>query len=71
MNARSRCQAEAWRFIEWASSAEFLLRSVFEGNMNPTRASVWDDPRVEEHVAGWGTSPRSRASSSRAARVSS
>ena len=54
MNARSRCQAEAWRFIEWASSSEFLLRSVFEGNMNPTRASVWDDPRVAEHVAGWG-----------------
>jgi ABC-type glycerol-3-phosphate transport system substrate-binding protein len=22
--------------------------------MNPTRASVWDDPRVTEHVAGWG-----------------
>jgi|KBSMisStandDraft_5_1062788.scaffolds.fasta_scaffold03711_7 multiple sugar transport system substrate-binding protein len=54
MNARSRCQPGAWRFIEWASSSEFLLRSVFEGNMNPTRASVWDDPRVTEHVAGWG-----------------
>ena len=22
--------------------------------MNPTRASVWDDPRVAEHVSGWG-----------------
>jgi multiple sugar transport system substrate-binding protein len=54
MNARSRRQAAAWRFIEWASSPEFLLRSVFEGNMNPTRASVWDDPRVAEHVSGWG-----------------
>ena len=54
MNARSRRQAAAWRFIEWASSPEFLLRSVFEGNMNPTRASVWDDPRVAEHVSRWG-----------------
>jgi multiple sugar transport system substrate-binding protein len=54
MNARSRNQAAAWRFIEWASSPEFLLRSVFEGNMNPTRASVWDDPRLAEHVSGWG-----------------
>ena len=54
MNARSRHQAAAWRFIEWASSPEFLLRSVFEGNMNPTRASVWDDPRVAAHVSGWG-----------------
>jgi multiple sugar transport system substrate-binding protein len=54
MNARSRSQEAAWRFIEWASSPEFLLRSVFEGNMNPTRASVWDDPRVADHVSGWG-----------------
>jgi multiple sugar transport system substrate-binding protein len=54
MNARSLSQAAAWRFIEWASSREFLLRAVFEGNMNPTRASVWDDPRVAEHMSGWG-----------------
>ena len=54
MNARSERKQEAWRFIEWASGAEFLLRSVFEGNMNPTRRSVWDDPSFAEHVAGWG-----------------
>jgi multiple sugar transport system substrate-binding protein len=54
MNARSRDKAAAWRFIEWASSPGFLLRSVFEGNMNPTRSSVWDAPSVAEHVAGWG-----------------
>ncbi|MDX6596532.1 MAG: multiple sugar transport system substrate-binding protein [Gaiellales bacterium] len=54
MNARSREQPAAWRFIEWASSSEFLLRSVFEGNMNPTRTSVWDDPRLAELVSGWG-----------------
>jgi multiple sugar transport system substrate-binding protein len=54
MNARSERKQEAWRFIEWASGADFLLRSVFEGNMNPTRRSVWDDPTFAEHVAGWG-----------------
>jgi multiple sugar transport system substrate-binding protein len=54
MNARSRDKAAAWRFIEWASSPGFLLRAVFEGNMNPTRSSVWDAPSVAEHVAGWG-----------------
>jgi multiple sugar transport system substrate-binding protein len=54
MNARSRDKPAAWRFIEWASSSEFLLRSVFEGNMNPTRTSVWDAPSLAEHVAGWG-----------------
>jgi multiple sugar transport system substrate-binding protein len=54
MNARSRAKPAAWRFIEWASSSDFLVRSVFDGNMNPTRRSVWDDPRVAEHVSAWG-----------------
>src|SRR5262249_27823814 len=42
------------RFVAWASSREFLLRSAFEGNMNPTRRSIWDDDRFREHTAGWG-----------------
>ena len=54
MNAHSRSKPDAWRFIEWASSSAFLERSVGEGNMNPTRTSVWDAPGVAEHVAGWG-----------------
>jgi multiple sugar transport system substrate-binding protein len=40
MNARSTDKTDAWRFIEWAGRREFLLRSAFEGNMNPTRRSV-------------------------------
>jgi multiple sugar transport system substrate-binding protein len=54
MNSHSRSKPEAWRFIEWASSSEFLERSVFDGNMNPTRRSVWEAPRIAEHVSGWG-----------------
>jgi multiple sugar transport system substrate-binding protein len=54
MNARSGNKPAAWRFMEWASSSDFLLRSVFDGNMNPTRTSVWEDARVAEHVAAWG-----------------
>jgi multiple sugar transport system substrate-binding protein len=54
MNSRSKHKQEAWRFIEWASGADFLLRSVFEGNMNPTRRSVWDSALFGEHVAAWG-----------------
>jgi multiple sugar transport system substrate-binding protein len=54
MNARSHDKAAAWRFMEWASSPDFLLRSVFDGNMNPTRTSVWEAPRVAEHVSAWG-----------------
>jgi multiple sugar transport system substrate-binding protein len=54
LNAHSRSKPEAWRFIEWASSSAFLERSVFEGNMNPTRTSVWEAPAVQAHVSGWG-----------------
>jgi len=54
VNAHTRDAAAAWRLVEWASSKEFLLRSAFEGNMNPTRTSVWDDARFREHARGWG-----------------
>jgi multiple sugar transport system substrate-binding protein len=54
LNAHTRDAATAWRFVEWASSRGFLLRSAFEGNMNPTRTSVWDDPSFREHARPWG-----------------
>jgi len=54
VNAHTRDAASAWRLVEWASSKEFLLRSAFEGNMNPTRTSVWDDEGFRELARGWG-----------------
>lgn len=54
MNARSRNKHAAWEFIEWATSSAFLLRSAFEGNMNPTRASVWNAPKFIERTQNWG-----------------
>jgi len=54
MNARSRNKLAAWDFIEWATSKDFLLRSAFEGNMNPTRVSIWDDPTFIQHTQSWG-----------------
>jgi multiple sugar transport system substrate-binding protein len=54
MNSRARDRDAAWRFVEWATGKEFLHRSVFEGNMNPTRTSIWDDERFRERTAGWG-----------------
>ena len=54
VNARTTDVTSAWRFVEWASSKEFLLRSAFEGNMNPTRTSTWDDDRFREHARPWG-----------------
>jgi multiple sugar transport system substrate-binding protein len=54
MNSRVRDTQNAWRFIEWATGREFLRRSVFEGNMNPTRSSIWDDELFRAHTSGWG-----------------
>ena len=69
MNTRARDRDEAWRFVEWATGREFLLRSAFEGNMNPTRASIWDDDAFRAHTSGWGDVPRRRADADRARRV--
>jgi multiple sugar transport system substrate-binding protein len=55
MNANSHDKDTAWEFMEWATGKEFLLQSTFEGNMNPTRSSVWDHPRFKEFSSGWGS----------------
>jgi multiple sugar transport system substrate-binding protein len=54
MNSRAKDADAAWRFVEWASSRDFLRRSVYEGNMNPTRSSIWDDEYFREHTSSWG-----------------
>lgn len=54
MSSRTRDSDAAWRFIEWATGREFLLRSAFEGNMNPTRTSIWDDESFRTHTSNWG-----------------
>ena len=54
MNSRSRNKHAAWDFMQWASGRDFLLRSAFEGNMNPTRTSSWDDPAFVQHTSAWG-----------------
>lgn len=54
MNAQSTGKPAAWAFIEWASGREFLLRSAFEGNMNPTRRSTWADAAYSQRLQPWG-----------------
>ncbi len=54
MNTRVRDRDAAWRFIEWATGRAFLSRSAYEGNMNPTRSSIWDDDGFREHTSEWG-----------------
>ena len=54
MNANAPDKSAAWQFIEWAAGKQFLLRSAFEGNMNPTRRSTWDDASFKKVAADWG-----------------
>ncbi|MFZ1063307.1 MAG: extracellular solute-binding protein [Acidimicrobiales bacterium] len=54
MNARSADKPTSWEFMQWATSKAFLLRAAFEGNMNPTRISVWEDPEFVAWSSGWG-----------------
>jgi multiple sugar transport system substrate-binding protein len=53
LNTRVRDRDAAWQFLEWATGAPFLLRSAFEGNMNPTRRSIWENERFRAHTSGW------------------
>src|SRR5215210_7934592 len=54
MTSASRDKRAARDFIAWAASKRFLLRSAGEGNLNPTRASTWDDPAFRTQSAPWG-----------------
>jgi multiple sugar transport system substrate-binding protein len=54
MTAASRDKPAARDFIAWAASKSFLLRSAGEGNMNPTRKSIWEDPSFQALTAPWG-----------------
>jgi multiple sugar transport system substrate-binding protein len=54
MTAASRDKRAARDFIAWAASKPFLLRAAAEGNLNPTRASTWDDPAFQALTAPWG-----------------
>ena len=48
MNAASKNKNAAWRFLAWSTSKEMLQRTVPFENINPTRRSVWDDPKTVE-----------------------
>ena len=64
MNSRSREKDAAWEFMEWATGKSHLLRSAFEGNMNPTpRASGTTRPSRSVPKAGATSSPSHGTSS--------
>ena len=54
MNARSSRKDAAWQFMQWASSPAFLTRAATEGNLNPTRKSVWESRAFLSMTEHWG-----------------
>ncbi len=55
MNAASKHKKAAWLFLEWATSKPVLrYASVVYNNYDPTRRSVWNDPKVVEKTSKWG-----------------
>jgi multiple sugar transport system substrate-binding protein len=53
INKQSRNKLASWLFIQWATSKKQLLSAAFNGNWNPVRYSVWNDPQVVEIVKNW------------------
>jgi multiple sugar transport system substrate-binding protein len=45
----------AWLFVQWATSQSTLLNATINyRNYNPSRASITNDPRVQEIMGAWG-----------------
>lgn len=57
LNAGSDSKGAAWTFMQWLTSADTLLQTNLNGNMNPVRSSAWDSPELQELVDGWGAEP--------------
>ncbi|MCL5019723.1 MAG: extracellular solute-binding protein, partial [Patescibacteria group bacterium] len=53
INAFSHQKKTAWKWLCWALSKEILQRSVPYENINPTRQSVWNDPKTIQFT-NWG-----------------
>ncbi|WP_395708092.1 ABC transporter substrate-binding protein [Reyranella sp.] len=55
VNKATRNKDAAWLFIEWATAPRTLLNATVNfRNYNPARASVMNDPRVQEIMGAWG-----------------
>lgn len=54
INKQSRHKLASWLFIQWATSKEQLRTATLNGNWNPTRQSIWNDPQVLAMAKQWG-----------------
>jgi multiple sugar transport system substrate-binding protein len=57
MSSASSNKDAAWLFLQWLTSKETMVQTHLGGNMNPVRASAWEDPDVAAMVQAWGAEP--------------
>lgn len=54
MNSASKHKDAAWKFLQWTTSRDVMIKTHLAGNMNPVRKSAWEDPEVAAMVKNWG-----------------
>jgi multiple sugar transport system substrate-binding protein len=55
INKATRSKEAAWLFVQWATAQRTLLNATLGyRNYNPARASIMNDPRVQEIMGAWG-----------------
>jgi multiple sugar transport system substrate-binding protein len=55
INSAAKNRDAAWLFVQWATAQRTLLNATLGyRNYNPSRASVTNDPRVQEVMKPWG-----------------
>jgi multiple sugar transport system substrate-binding protein len=55
INNATKNKTAAWLFVQWATAQHTLLNATLRyRNYNPARASVTDDPRVQQVMGAWG-----------------
>ena len=57
MNAASKNKEATWLFLSWVTSKDTMIATHLAGNMNPVRASAWENPDVVAMVNSWGETP--------------
>ncbi len=58
ISSLSHHKEAAWLFLEWATSRNIMIESTVKyDNFNPTRLSIWNDPKVIEKIKNWGAYP--------------
>jgi multiple sugar transport system substrate-binding protein len=55
MSSKASDKNAAWYFIQWATAKQQMQQATLNcGNYNPTRASVFNDPNVQQKMSSWG-----------------